>query len=480
MNIRRLVITVVFLGLLYMAARPMIDTDTWWHLRTGQWILENRALPQVDRFSFSRDGEPWYYPGWLAEILMAKVHALGGLAGLNLLFGGVLVLAFLVIHLTMEGNPFLRGAVFILAAGASEIYWNARPQLFTFLFTACFYLCLRRYLWGRRNALWVLPLIMVLWVNIHAGFAVGFILLLVAVFGQGLHFLAQGASRPPETGRKLAWLVGTLAACLAAAAVNPHGITILAYPFKTVSIQFLQRFIQEWQSPDFHYLEAQLFLILFFAAWAAVVFSPEKMDVRDFCFLAFIGYMGFLAWRNTNLLSIVAPAVIMKYAQPIVDRLFPGWDPDHAVSKLQSAVHIAAAACLTVAVLFLGAASLSPESIQTAIRRQVPVDAVSYLAENPVQGRMFNSYNFGSYLLWYLPGIPVFVDGRTDLYDDEILSQYLTVIHAREGWREIMEQWRIEVVFVEVTAPIRQVLLSEGWTVLYQDDKAVILVLPGG
>jgi hypothetical protein len=478
-TIRRLVIAIAFLSLVFMALRPMTDSDTWWHLRTGQWILDHHALPEEDRFSFTREGEPWYYPGWLAEILMAETFSLGGLAALNLLFSGVIVLSFGLVSLSMKGNPFLRAGVLVLAAAASEIYWSARPQLFTFLFSACFFLCLRKFLWENRNVLWILPPVMALWVNMHPGFAVGYILLLIAVIGQGIAFLAHRGARPPDMGKKLVWLVGILLACLAATVPNPRGLAVLGYPFQTVSIQFLQNFIQEWQSPDFHYLQAQLFLVLFFLAWTSVAFSPREMDLMDFLYLAVISYMGFLAWRNTNLLSIIAPAVILKYGQPILDRYFPRWDPDHAVSKIQSAIHTMLAGLLTVAVLILGTSSLSPASLEASIRRQAPVDAVAYLAGHPVPGRLFNSYNFGSYLLWNLPSVPVFVDGRTDLYNDEILSQYVTVVDAREGWREILQKWKIGAVLVEPTAPIRELLLAEGWTVYYEDPQAVILIPPG-
>jgi hypothetical protein len=477
-TIRRLVIAVAFLGILFMAVRPMIDSDTWWHLRTGEWIVENHALPRVDPFSLTRNGEPWYYPGWLSEILMVKVFGWGGLPALNVLFTGIILLSFVLIYSTMDGNAFLLSAVLVLAAGASEIYWSARPQLFTFLFGAAFYLVLRKFLWGTKNALWLLPLLMAVWVNVHPGFAVGFILLLIAVVGQGVYFLSRREFRTREDGRKLAWLAGIFPACLAAAAFNPRGITVLAYPFRTVSIQFLQNYIQEWQAPNFHNLDAQLFLILLFLAWTAIAFSPRDVDMRDFSFLVFIGYMGFLAWRNTNLLSIIAPAVIMQYGNPIVEKYLPGWKVDHVVSRLQSAVHIILTTCLTAGVLLVGIASVSPDSIQAVVRRQISVNAVEYLAAHPIQGNLLNSYNFGSYLLWHLPSVPVFVDGRTDLYDDAILGQYLTVVRAQAGWRDVLEQWHIRAVFLEPSAPILQILRTEGWTVYFEDPQAVILLHP--
>jgi hypothetical protein len=476
-TIRRLVIALAFLGIVFMAIRPMIDTDTWWHLRTGQWILENQAMPDVDRFSLTRNGEPWYYPGWLSEILMEMVYSIGGLAGLNLLFTGVILLAFVLVFLSMKGNPFAVAGVLVFAAGASEIYWSARPQLFTFLFSAGFYLVLRKFLWEKKNILWILPLIMVFWVNIHPGFAVGFILVGIALVAQGVNVLARRKDRP-ESGRRLLWIAGTLLACLAAAFLNPRGPAVLAYPFQTVSIHFLRYFIQEWKAPDFHYWEAQFFLILFILSWVVIAFSPRKFESDDFFFLGIVGYMGFLAWRNTNLLSIVAPAIILYYGQPLIEQLFPEWNPDHAVSRVQSAIHIGLVTVLTAAILIFGVSVLSPESLQAAVRQQVPVAAVDYLEAHPVQGPLFNAYNIGSYLLWRLPSMPVFVDGRTDVYDDEILDQYLAVVQGRDGWKEILERWQIRVVFIEPSAPILQILLANGWTVYYEDAQAVILLHP--
>jgi hypothetical protein len=477
-TIRRLVIALAFLGILFMAIRPMIDTDTWWHLRTGVWILEHQALPEVDRFSLTRSGESWYYPGWLSEILMIKVYSIGGLAALNLLFTTVILLAFILVYWSMEGNPFVVAGVLVFAAGASEIYWSVRPQLFTFLFSAGFYLVLRKFLRGEKNLLWILPLLMALWVNIHPGFAVGFIFVAIAFGAQAVNFLARREERP-GSGRRLVWIGGALLACLAAASINPRGPAVLAYPFQTVSIHFLQNFIQEWKTPDFHYVEAQFFLILFMLTWTVIAFSPRKFESYDLLFLVVVGYMGFLAWRNTNLLSIVAPAMILYYGRPLIEKLFPDWNPDHAVTRAQSAVHIGAATILAAAILIFGGSVLSPESLRTAVREQVPAAAVDYLEAHPVQGPLFNAYNFGSYLLWKLPSMPVFVDGRTDLYDDEILDQYLTVVQAREGWNEILERWQIRVVFIEPSAPILQILRAEGWTVYYEDAQAVILLHPG-
>jgi hypothetical protein len=478
MSVRRLVIAIAFLGIVFMASRPMIDSDTWWHLRTGQWIVDHRAVPAVDSFSLTRSGSAWYYPAWISEILMLEVFSIAGLTGLNLLFGALIVLSFVIIFLTMRGDPYLRALVLVLAAGASEIYWSARPQIFTFLFTACFFYCLREFLQGRKNLLWILPILMVVWVNTHPGFAVGFILILLAMVGEGLKFLSSREARSPEARRRLGWISGTGLACLLASGINPSGWKIISYPFQTVSIQFLQNYIQEWQSPNFHSLNAQLFLILFFLAWAVIAFSPKKFEPGDFCLLAVISYMGFLAWRNTYLLSVVGPALILDYGQPILEARFPGWAPDHAVSRAMGIVNSAVLAVATVVLAAAVVANNTPASLAATVRREAPVDAVEYLSKNPDWGNMLNSYNWGSYLLWNLPSYPVFVDGRTDLYGDEILNQYLRAENTRAGWQDVLAAWDIRVVLLEPSAPVVQVLILQGWTVKYQDAQAVILLRP--
>jgi hypothetical protein len=456
----------------------MIDTDTWWHLRTGQWILDHQAVPGADPFSLTRSGTAWYYPAWFAEVLMVEVFTIAGLPGLNLLFGVLIVLSFVVIFMTLRGDPYLRAAVLVLAAGASEIYWSARPQIFTFLFTACFFYFLREFLAGRKNLLWILPLLMVAWVNIHPGFAVGFILLLLALAGQGLKIISSRELRSPEESRKFFWISGIGLACFFSSWVNPAGWKIIAYPFQTVSIQFLQNYIQEWQSPNFHFWNAQLFLILFFLVWGVIAFSPKRFDLGDFSLLAIIGYMGFIAARNTYLLSIIAPAMILDYGQPILEARFPGWSPGTTASRVMGMVNSALLAVAAIAIAVAVVLNNTPASIAKTVRREVPVDAVAFLSQNPGWGHLLNSYNWGSYLLWYLPSYPVFVDGRTDLYGDDLLNQYLTVVYARAGWQDVLNSWDIHVVLLEPSAPILQILIHQGWRLQYRDDQSVILLRP--
>jgi hypothetical protein len=156
-----------------MAARISVDTDTWWHLRAGQWILEHRSIPQVDSFSYTRAGEPWQYPGWLVEAPMYLLYEVGGPGALNLWTAGMVTLAFIFIWFTLSGGPFLRAFVIVLAATVSGVYWAARPYLVTFLLAAVFLWILEDFRWRKVDRLWWLPVLMVVWVNSHGGFRGG-------------------------------------------------------------------------------------------------------------------------------------------------------------------------------------------------------------------------------------------------------------------------------------------------------------------
>ncbi|MCK4692920.1 MAG: hypothetical protein KAT23_04785, partial [Anaerolineales bacterium] len=115
MSFRRLVVGLTFLAVFTMAMRVSVDTDTWWHLRAGEWIVEQRQILRTDPFSLTRQGEPWIYPGWLAQIGLYGIHNEFGFAGLNLITALMVVLAFVFIWLLLDGPLLMRAFVLLLA-----------------------------------------------------------------------------------------------------------------------------------------------------------------------------------------------------------------------------------------------------------------------------------------------------------------------------------------------------------------------------
>lgn len=477
------------MSLFVMAARISMDTDTWWHLRAGEWIVENRSILQSDPFSFTRQGEDWRYPGWLFQVPMFWLFDRLGPGGLNLLTASMVTLAFVFLWHTLRGGVFLRALVMILAASVSGVYWSARPHLVTFLFAAIFLYILDSERWSAdqrsRQRLWLLPGIMILWVNSHGGYAVGFILCAIYAIARLATWLFRGEllvrigdilQHPKHGLHKDYWLFWVCLLLVITACINPSGVEIFTYPFKTVTIVALQENIQEWQSPDFHQLSVQPFIWMWLALLAATGISKRRIALTDFLLIAVFGYMGFLAGRNLALFALVAAPALTRHSEAfsvLVGRKLKLETEGKPPMKLQI-VNLILLVVLFIAGL-LKVASIYPLQVnQAAFRGYLPVDAAAFIQENLPEGNLFNSYNWGGYLIWELRDAPVFVDGRTDLYNDEIISQWMQVYQAQTGWEEVMQRWHIDWLFIEKDAPLARVVEQAGWQRLYADDLAVI------
>lgn len=487
MSTKKLVIWLAFLAIFAMAVKPSMDSDSWWHLRAGGWILSNRSVPHVDTFSYTRAGEPWEYPGWLVQAPMALIYRMLGPGGLNLWTAAMVTLTFALVWKTMNGGPFLRAFVVVLAAAASGVYWAARPYLVTFVLAAVYLFLLEKYRrepasGGWKNLAW-LPVLMIVWVNSHGGFATGFIL--VGIYGAaetvrlvGLRTSLENLWKTGE-GRRFLELLGVGLLMAAAVCVNPHGPVMLFYPFKTVSISALGEFIQEWQSPDLQVGGSQPFIWLILTLIGALGVSQRRLALVDFLLIVVFLYMAFLAWRNVALFAVVAPMVITHHLGPVLDELGSrmGYRSETGPpSRFQRRLNQALLGVFIIAVAARAAVDFPPERNWDVFRATLPVDAVEYIKAHDLPGRIFNSYNWGAYLLWELPSQPVFIDGRTDLYNDEIIGEWLKIVRAEPGWQTAMDDWGVQTVLIEPTLPLAGQLVAEGWREVYRDPVSVVII----
>ena len=484
LTLPRLVTAIVFASLLAMAVRTPVDTDMWWHLRSGQYIVETRALPLTDPFSHTRSGQPWINHGWLAQIVLYGAYAIGSFPVLALLVALLVVAAFVCVWKQMDGGSFLRAFVLVLAAITSAVIWAPRPQMFTFALTAVVGYIVYLYKWRQIDRLWLLPPIFVLWANLHGGFAVGFILLAGSIAGEVINHLLRHAGPEVLSWRRLGKLVALTALSYALLVVNPNTTAMYTYPLRTVNIGVLRDFIQEWSSPDFHLLFVQPFIWLLVATLAAIGWSGRRLDGGDFALVAGFAYSALLAGRNIAPFALVCAPVLARHAKPAMEniRLRFGRQLPTAPPSPSGVVWLNWL-ILIVIVLLAGlkiVATLLPAVRVQAERETLPVDAVNWIEANRPAGRMFNSYNWGGYLIWRLwPDALVYVDGRTDLYDDVFLRDYLRVAAAQPGFESVLERDRIGWVFVEASSALDVVLSREAdWTSVYRDDTAVVFSRP--
>src|SRR5512139_2628511 len=184
LTLPRLVTLLAFIALFAMAVRTPVDTDMYWHLRTGQFILETRTIPAADPFSWTAAGLPWVDVSWLSQVILYSTYVVLGMPGLALLVAALVVLAFVFVWKQMEGGPFLRAFVVVLAAAAAGAVWTPRSQMATFVLTPLIGYLVYLYKWKQLDRLWVIPIVFVAWVNLHGGYVSGFMLLGAVLAGE--------------------------------------------------------------------------------------------------------------------------------------------------------------------------------------------------------------------------------------------------------------------------------------------------------
>jgi len=486
MSFRTLIVALTFMAILVMGLRFSVDTDTWWQVRTGELIAQQHAIPTTDSFSFTREGQSWRYPStaWLIELKLYFIYEWFGAGGLNIWMAAMITLAFAFVYLAMSGGGFLRAFVLVLATAVSGVYWAARPYMATFVLSAIFLWVLEDFRWERKNRLIWLPVLMALWVNSHPGFAMGFILIGIYFVDELVRWLSANWPLKSAKVRKairgrLGMLLLAIVGMLVAACLNPAGPAIFQYPFETVSIGVLRDYIQEWQSPNFHQITSQPFIWMLLLTLATLGLASKRIVLSDFLLTGVSIYLTLLAGRNMPLFALVAPIVLTRYAVPVIEEMRKKlkWEDratSERTSRLQSVLNV-------LIVLILGAIALVrawmiyPEAVNEAdIALEAPVAAVEYIREHQPTGRLFNSYNWGGYLIWNLRDHPVFVDGRTDLYSDDLLSEWLNTVSAADGWQETLEKWNIGLILIEPSWALAKILPTEGWQLLYEDEHSVL------
>jgi hypothetical protein len=468
-----------------MAVRAPVDTDTWWHLQAGRVTLEQGQILQTDLFSHTRYGSPWVNHSWLSQVILYWLFDQFAYAGLGLWIGLVVTAAFGFVYLQMEGNVFIRAFVLVLAAATSAVIWSARPQLLSFLLTAVVAYVLYLFKWRSVNRLWLLPPLFVLWVNLHAGYALGFMVLAAFVAGEVFNHILEPlapADSPVVDWRGIAWIVGIALLSALFLVINPNTTRMWTYYLETVRIDVLQDFIQEWSSPDFHPLYTQPFIWLLLATLGTAGLSNRRIDGTDLALVSGFAYAGLLAGRNVGPFALVAAPVLCRHMSAIGSQLRQARMPRRTiVPPFQAAINW----ILLILVVALTAVKIS-QPLRTSFnkkleRESLPAGAVAWIEDHEPEGKMFNHYNWGGYLIWRLwPSYRVFVDGRTDLYGNDFLRRYLETQFARPGFQQTFEEYDVNLILMPSESSLSsQLACQESWSQVYRDDVATIWTRKG-
>ena len=463
---RNVFLAALSIGLFAMAARNVTDPDVWWHLKTGQYIAATRSVPHTDPFSYTRAGQPWVAHEWLSDLLLYELERTTGWGGLILIFAAALSAAFFLLYLRCGPATYVAGVATLVAAWATVPLWGVRPQVLSLLLTSLWLLILDRSERNPKLLWWTLPLTL-LWVNLHAGFAVGLALSALYLAGEWIE-RALGRERKRPSGLRIAALIFLLDVLIVP--LNPNGLRMFFYPVETLRSTAMQKYIAEWASPNFHHPEYWPFLLVVLATFAVLSWSRLELRLRDLLLLLVSLYAALVSIRLIPLFVLIAV--------PLIAKRLGDWPRNERPRSQPTARTLLNGLILLAMAAFAGvhAAQVIQRQPQVEIER-FPARAVAFLQTHPPSGPIFNHYDWGGYLIWKLyPSTPVFIDGRADLYGQQVFDQFADTYQFKGDWQQTLQRWSVGTVIVPPDSPLATGLRSSpGWTVSYEDPQAVVL-----
>lgn len=475
----------IFLVLAVMPTgkQMLADADTGYHIRAGEYILDNLTVPHQDLFSFRSPPLPWTAHEWLSEVIMASLHRVSGMTGMVLFFIFLIALTYFLLYRylrTRRRNVIFDVLIVLFAVVSSQIHWLARPHIFSLLLMVLWYAILEEFQDDRRNLLFLLPPMMILWVNLHGGYLTGFILTGIYFGGNLWKCWCEKNEEKAPFRKKVRFLGFVILACIAASLANPYGYHILLFPFRLVSNRYIMDNVSEWLSPNFHNpMPFKYFLLLAIAIFAV---SRKPLDSIELLLSLFFLNMSLYSARYILLLSIVLVPILSRQAEFIESQTggavfsFIRKRADRIARIEETARGFIWPLTTVLAVSLLAAKGYVSFRFEDAPMK--PEKAVEFIRKENIQGNMYNNDEFGDYLIYETyPEYKVFFDGRSDMYGTARFKEFQKVAGFSPGWETIVDKYDIGWFFITSDSLLTRYLqIHPGWRLIYSDNVANIHV----
>ncbi len=462
------------------------DLDFFWHLKTGDIILQTKEFQRTEIYSFTAAGREYIDHEWLFQVVISLLFSSFGPAGVILFKTAIFVLLYFLTtrFLLQQGaSPLVVISIQFLSLCGGLPRMVERPEMFTALFFVITFLVVHSFLKsGKWFILLILPPLFALWSNFHAAVILGLILLGCFSAGLFLETFLKRSGLPGyynAPGRQQGMLLAILAFCILATGLNPYGYRVLTVPFELTSIidsGLLKN--EEWQPPSPFTLPFYYICVLF--SFGFILTNFRKLSVVHFLLTAFFAYISMKYVRNTGLFCWFMPLFLAPYTPQISEK--------KSLIRVAAVFAVVAFLYITTAVFpyerGLGVSSYFPESIASVTKGK------------NLQGNMLNSYAMGGYLIWSLyPERKIFIDGRNEVY----LPLLKKIVKSRADsrlWNRLLADYKIEYALLNYVDDLEEVTymgkdgqitktympFSEThfprskWALVYWDDVGMILI----
>lgn len=473
----------------FLSLTPLPPNDLWWHMAAGRTMVAEGAWLRDNRWAYTLPADtPYIYQSWLSEICMYWLWRVGNvpllaLARMLLIAGSYALMSW---HAWRRGGPTGALGALLLAILVGWSNWTLRPQTFALLPGVAFGVVLGEYGSGRMHPrrLVRLPLLMLVWVNLHGSFILGLALLGVSWLGALIDAARDGTLRS-FNGRVRALTLAGVATGLAAL-IHPLGLNVFGYVRGMLTNAPSQQLIVEWQPPrntvdllatDFWFFVVLLLLAVLMARGPR---RPSWTDLLWFCGLAWLALGGgrYIIWFGLFMMPLLAEQIAPLASQH-----------KRTLTRAQQAGATGALiAVLVVALPWFGVNRVvgaeqsrlfaSEGPYRTLLADTTPIAAAQWLGAHPPERHLWSNMTYNSYLVWAAPAIPVFIDQRVDMFPLDLWKDYNTIAAGSPQSLELLERWQVSTVLLDQRRDTRlldRLKATPGWCIRYRDQDAIVL-----
>lgn len=461
----------------------LMDGDTGWHIRTGEYILDHARIPTQDLFSYSKPAAPWFAWEWLSDVVFALLFRAAGLKGV-VLFCGVMIAGVATVQLRYTlwrgANSLVALLTTLLAVGSSTMHFLARPHLFTLLLLPVSIWILERDRRRSSHLVWVLIPLTAVWANLHGGFMVFLACLALLVIGSEIETRLTGFAPAARWRHPI-----LLAACSAVTVINPYGVQLHVHIVEYLRSDWIRNLVQEFQAPTFRSEgQVQFELLLILGLLCAGVFILQKR-IPEALWLVFLAHASLVSVRHAPVYAMVCAPLLAgelscwwknqatQTQGTSLRRLFFRVGEDLAPAFTRNSVWTVVAVGILA---FMNAPVPWPRDFP---KEAFPTEIIARNRPLLANARVFTTDQWGDYLIYSLyPRQKVFIDGRSDFYGERLGREYLALLEGSHAALDIVRKQAFTVMLLPVEWPLAELLkYQSGWTVVEDDGRAILFVL---
>jgi hypothetical protein len=477
---------ILVLALVFINKGFFNDPGVGWHLKTGELISVSRELPTSDPFLFTSADKSWISNQWLSDVIFYQVHTAGGWLALKIFCVCLIFIAFFVILypllLTTKARPLIVLGVWLLCLMQASVQWFCRPVLFSFLLFSLVFSLLQRVDNAKKiqNLFFILPVIFVIWANLHPGFVLG--LMLVAVFSAVL--LVE--SYREDSILKALGAIFLLLAPFSATLLNPYGLRLHQSILRLGQSNYFMNLNSEWLCLTIYKTAYLPFFVIILLAICSRLNRKEKVvSVFDAIIFFILSLMSFIQVRYLPFFSIVAGFVILKgiaASSKNLGNVSKKTTVVAAFSALESRQTFctkylySALVLISLFVLSISSKSFIVSKNSNGFDSSYPIEIADYFKTTPFPIRAFHSPDLGGYLAYTLYPKKVFIDDRNELNGEDIYEDYFRAIAARPGWKEVFSKYQLDYAIVNKADALAIALGNDpNWSILIEGKNSTVL-----